>query len=289
MIEELQKETGGSNRQVAHAIGLNYRTLLRWQKRASAGEAVLARPGPKKRGPLPLAEVRAEIEACVTAANEAWGDGTYRPVHAGRLPARAGVSLVAAVRHERNRQRQQVCKHVSWKEPNLAWALDATERERDLLGKKLLLHEVQDLCSRYRFDPLVALESKGEAVARHLEALFRKHGAPLFLKRDNGSALNHEAINEVLARHRVILEQPRSLSAVQRGDRARHRRNEAGPGRLPADRKAVVPVRTQALYKRASSRPEQHPAPKPDGPYAQRSIQPPGPAKTYPPIPAGHF
>ena len=111
---------------------------------------------------------------------------------------------VAEERGKRNLARRQVCKHVTWKEPNLAWAIDATERGADERGERLFVHAVQDLCTRYRFAPLVAVESKGEAIARHLEELFREHGAPLFLKRDNGSPLNHAAVDQVLARHGVI-------------------------------------------------------------------------------------
>jgi transposase InsO family protein len=79
-----------------------------------------------------------------------------------------------------------------------AWVIDATERGADRAGRKLMVHAVQDLCTRYRFAPLVAVESKDPAVARHLAALFRQHGAPLFLKRDNGGPLNHTAVDAVL-------------------------------------------------------------------------------------------
>jgi hypothetical protein len=41
-------------------------------------------------------------------------------------------------------------------------------------------------------------------VAAYLDAVFRAHGAPLFLKRDNGSPFNHEAMDQVLERHRVL-------------------------------------------------------------------------------------
>jgi hypothetical protein len=44
----------------------------------------------------------------------------------------------------------------------------------------------------------------GELVAARLEELFCQFGAPLVLKRDNGSNLNSEAVNEVLARWLVI-------------------------------------------------------------------------------------
>ena len=57
---------------------------------------------------------------------------------------------------------------------------------------------------RYQLEPLTALASSGIEVARHLESLFRSQGAPLLLKRDNGSVFNHHAVNEVLARWGVI-------------------------------------------------------------------------------------
>jgi transposase InsO family protein len=44
----------------------------------------------------------------------------------------------------------------------------------------------------------------GESVAARLEQLFLRHGPPLLLKLDNGSNLNHQAVDEVLARYLVI-------------------------------------------------------------------------------------
>ena len=41
-------------------------------------------------------------------------------------------------------------------------------------------------------------------MAVRLEQLFLRQGPPLVLKRDNGSDLNHQAVDEVLTRHLVI-------------------------------------------------------------------------------------
>ena len=41
-------------------------------------------------------------------------------------------------------------------------------------------------------------------MAVHLEELFLQHGPPLVLKRDNGSNLNQQAVDEVLARYLVM-------------------------------------------------------------------------------------
>lgn len=204
MISALQSRTETNTREVAEALGLGYRRLLRWRKRVSGGKPPLAPPGPKKTGPLPLEQVRREIEALRHGSRRSRGVCALQARHQSSLSRRDVARLVAEERGRQNVLRRQVCKHVAWKEPNLAWAIDATERGRDQHGRRLFVHAVQDLCTRYRFAPLVAVESKGESVATHLEKLFLKHGAPLFLKRDNGSPLNHAAVDQVLARFGVI-------------------------------------------------------------------------------------
>jgi transposase InsO family protein len=204
MINALQTHSQTSTREVSNAIGLGYKTLLRWRRRVSAGQPPLIPPGPKKTGPLPLGEVRREIEALRHGRRRSRGVGALQAQYQSVISRRGLSLLVAEERTRRNLLRRQQCKHITWKEPNLAWAIDATERGRDEQCQRLYVHAVQDLCTRYRFAPMVAIESKGEAVAEHLAELFRKHGAPLFLKRDNGSPLNHEAVDRVLADHGVI-------------------------------------------------------------------------------------
>jgi len=91
-------------------------------------------------------------------------------------------------------------KRIDWLWSGLAWSCDATE-----YGEHgTLIIPVQDLASRYRLGPLVTDRLDGVQIAAHLESLFRKHGAPLFLKRDNGSPFNHQRVDEVLARHLVL-------------------------------------------------------------------------------------
>ena len=80
------------------------------------------------------------------------------------------------------------------------WSVDATEY--DDAGHQLI--PVQDLASRYRFRPLVCQQLEGGQIAAHLDRLFRQHGAPLFLKRDNGSPFNSQPVEEVLARFGVL-------------------------------------------------------------------------------------
>ncbi len=50
----------------------------------------------------------------------------------------------------------------------------------------------------------MAQPPEGRPIAAHLESLFRQHGAPLFLKRDNGAPFNCQEVDAVLARFGVL-------------------------------------------------------------------------------------
>jgi transposase InsO family protein len=223
MIRSIQDQTGATAKQVSRAAGLNYRRLLRWRARATAGQPVLAQPGPKKTQ-LPLADLHAEIAALRHGRRRSRGTAALYDKHRGSISRRDFARLVATERDRQNQLRRQVCKQVTWHQPNLAWSIDATERGRDERGQKLYIHAVRDLSSRYGFEPLSSTESKGEAIAAHLEKLFERHGAPLFFKRDNGSPLNDDAVDQVLARHGVIplnspARYPQYNGAMERGIR----------------------------------------------------------------------
>ena len=204
MITDLQNRTHASTREVSESVGMGYRTLLRWRRRVGAGEPPLTPPGPRKTGPLPLDEVRREIEALRHGPKRSRGICALQVRYQSVISRRDVSELALEERKKRNAQRRHTSKHVTWNEPNLAWAIDGTEVGKDEQGQRLFVHPVRDLCTKHGFEALVALESKGEAVAEHLELLFKKHGAPLFLKRDNGSPLNHEAVDSVLADNGVI-------------------------------------------------------------------------------------
>jgi transposase InsO family protein len=171
-----------------------------------------------------LDAVRAEVAALRHRLKRSAGAGMVYAEHRDTVSRRELAKLIAEERGRQNLQRKQLSKRVEWHVPNVAWAIDATERGRDRNDRKLYVHAVQDLCTRYRFTPLVALESKGSAVAEHLAKLFRRHGPPLFLKRDNGSPLNDRSVDAVLAQYGVIplnspAHYPRYNGAIERGIR----------------------------------------------------------------------
>lgn len=204
MSQQIQTNCGLTTRQLCDHLALTYGTLLRWRRRAGNGLPLLARPGPKKLGPLPIEELRKEIEQLVHNKKRTAGSGAIYRRMSGAISRRDLIRLVTHERLKQNGQRRRSFKRIVWKEPNLAWAIDATEYGRDQAGRKLYVIATQDMASRYSFEPLLTIDPNGEQVAAHVLELFRQHGPPLFLKRDNGSIFNNQSIDGLLAKECVI-------------------------------------------------------------------------------------
>ena len=73
------------------------------------------------------------------------------------------------------------------------------DTEYGVQGAKRWVHNVRDLGAQYVMEPMVAVTiATGQMVANNLEKLFKAHGAPLFLKRDNGSTLCSCRSNQIM-------------------------------------------------------------------------------------------
>ena len=108
---------------------------------------------------------------------------------------------------------------IQWLMPGAVWAMDDMGTCRK--GK---IHHVRDAASRYDLTLLPAARLPGKEVARNLKELIELHGPPLVAKRDNGSNLNDEAVNEVLERYAIIPlnsppHYPRYNGQIERGQR----------------------------------------------------------------------
>lgn len=204
MSHAIQSHAKINTRQLCGRLGMSYGTYLRWRRRSERGQPLLGRPGPRKVGPLPFEQVRRDIAALVHQSKRSAGSGALRLKYQDAISRRDLQDLIAEERKKQNQARRQNFKRVTWKEPNLCWAIDATEYGRDEFGRKLYIVATRDLASRYYFEPLVTLSTTSVAVSEHVRALFRRHGAPLVLKRDNGSPFKNESIDALLAEACVI-------------------------------------------------------------------------------------
>jgi hypothetical protein len=204
MSEALQGKLHRSVRAICGGLALPYRSLLRWRTRRQHGIPVVQRPGPKKINPLPLAELEERVAQLVHRDHRTFGAPALARELSERVSTRQVSECVAAHRRHRRRVQRDAYQRIEWTTPNVAWSLDGSETLADAHHVKLRFVAFQDLASRYRLDPLFALSLEATEIAGHLDQLFHRHGAPLFLKRDNGSNLNGSEVNAVLAAHGVI-------------------------------------------------------------------------------------
>lgn len=173
-----------------------YASVMRWRKRQRLNLPVCQSPGPKKAVPLNWAEFYPLLRQLNHGRVRSRGTGELYQKFATAISRRQLNGLVQDYRQDQ----LHAMKRIHWLWAGLAWSCDATEYGDD--GHQII--PVQDLASRYRFRPLVTDRLNGRQIATHLEGLFRQHGAPLFLKRDNGSPFNHHAVDAVLARFGVL-------------------------------------------------------------------------------------
>jgi hypothetical protein len=202
-LTRLKSQVRWPYQHLCESVGLPSANFRRWKHRLACGQPTLFRPGPKKVAPLNLDELRGQVGCLQHGCQRSRGDGQLYRQYQSQISRRDLQALTATVRRERLQQHQAELRHLTWHVPGLVWSLDDAELARSA-DHPLYLHQVQDLASRYKFTPLVEGRVLGETVAFHLEQLFLRHGPPLVLKRDNGSNLNHQAVDEVLARYLVI-------------------------------------------------------------------------------------
>jgi transposase InsO family protein len=202
-LAQLKPQVHWPYQRLCESLGLPYASFRRWKHRLACGCSARLQPGPKKVVPLNLDELRGDVCRLEHGCQRSRGVGQLYRQHQGQISRRDLEVLTGTVRRELLQQHQAELRHLTWHVPGLVWSLDDAELAR-FADHKLHLHQVQDLASRYKFTPLVAGQVLGETVALHLEQLFEQHSPPLVLKRDNGSNLNHRAVDEVLARYLVI-------------------------------------------------------------------------------------
>ena len=202
-LTQLKRQVRWPYLRLCASLGLSYASFRRWHHRLERGQSVLFKPGPKKVAPLNLEELRVALYCLKHGRQRTHGVGQLYRQHHDHISRRDLQALTRTVRWELAHQHQAELRHIAWKIPGLVWSLEDAEWAR-FAHHKWHLHQVQDLASRYKFTPWVGERVLGETVAVHLEQLFLQHGPPLVLKRDNGSNLNQQAVDEVLARYLVM-------------------------------------------------------------------------------------
>ena len=193
-FDAMKQRTGLPWRRLCRSVP--YANVMRWRRRERLSQPLWQVPGPKKSVPLDWAEFYPLLRKLEPGPLRCPGLGKLTEQFASALSRRQLAALVQDYR----RNQLATMKRIDWLWTGLVWSCDATEYGPD--GQQII--PVLDLHSRFRFQPLVTDRLEGRQIAAHLEKLFRQQGAPLFLKRDNGSPFNCQPVDEVLARFGVV-------------------------------------------------------------------------------------
>jgi hypothetical protein len=172
-------------------------TVLRWRARTLAGVPLVEKAGPKKKEPIDLATVKEKIQRLEHGPRRTAGTTVLYAELSDCISRRRFQELVA----EERQNRLESMKRIQWLLPGTAWSLDTTEYGLE----KMKITPLRDLASKYQLPiPLVQPQEDGARIAVYLDLMFKKEGPPMFLKRDLGSPLNCQAVDEVLERHWVL-------------------------------------------------------------------------------------
>jgi transposase InsO family protein len=133
-----------------------------------------------------------------------WGLPRFRQVIPG-LPKNSAAAYLRRLQRVDAKVQRRRWDRLSWPVPGAVWAIDGTWLDRAIapLGRRALI--VTELHSRRTLCLQSVPGERAEAVEQVLTALIERHGAPLVLKLDNGSAFISRSLASFCRRHGITL------------------------------------------------------------------------------------
>lgn len=189
---------------LCRSIGLPYSTLRRWRDRRRRSVALRRQPGPAKLAPLPVADFRSRVAGLDHGAKRTRGSMALLRDFRRAVSRRRIRAVIARRRRARLRRRRDAKSHVTWHQPNLAWAIDALHLRTSPADPGVVVVLARDLASHLHFEPLVLTAESARDNCSWLQRLCSRHGTPLLLKRDNGAPFNAEHLDEFLAQRGIL-------------------------------------------------------------------------------------
>ena len=202
--ERLRQEEGATFKDVCLQLEIPYSSLLRWRRRQWAGQILVRKPGPSKLKPLPVGELNETIRGLSFGPRRTMGTGELYERFRDSISRRDLHAYLNEIRLELRGLQKDLERRVEWLWPGAVWSIDDTKATL-LPQEQGMIHLLYDLGGRFNLSVLGAeTMANGERIAQNLAEAFELFGPPLFLKRDNGTNLNHWRVNEVLSENSVI-------------------------------------------------------------------------------------
>ena len=197
-IEQLHQRGGRSYRSLYIRCGLVRSSVQRWQAHLRRGLPAVLRRGLPEPSPADAQALNQGVAALHYGAQRCGGIGGLYHKWAGIFSQSEIYEQAQAERRRLGREMRDGWHRQIWLAPGAVWAMDPGQ----MYG--MFWNLVTDMSSRFRFDIQIASHLPAETIRLQLQALFERFGAPLVLKRDNGSNLDNPLIDELLAFFGVI-------------------------------------------------------------------------------------
>ena len=196
------RRSGMSPGRVAAALRLGERTLRDWSEKTGSGELrAFARGRRQERSSV---EERNRLLAEIEKEGLQIGVAPLK-LRFPEMPRSEIRDILRRLRAWHLARHTALLRELEWTEPGWVWAMDHTKPPEPVDRVHKTVFSVRDLGSGAQ----LAWEPEPRAgaieVARTLEALFARHGAPLVLKSDNGSAFISQEVSDVCKRWGVKL------------------------------------------------------------------------------------
>lgn len=201
-VADIRGREGVPAARACAAAGVPYSTYKRWRARAEAGLPPVRRPGPGPCGPLDAARLERDILSLSHGLKRTRGTGALYALYGHGISRRDLLARVASFRRALNAAEGESVRRLEWRRPGVVWATDTVQV--DVGDARQHVQTIRDLASRYTVAPHTGHVPTDAEVAAMLDAEFRRHGPPLFLKRDNGANLNGPKVAAALAAWRVL-------------------------------------------------------------------------------------
>jgi hypothetical protein len=196
IVTQVQAKTQLPWGELCRAMEVPVSTVRRWQQRRRTNQPLVNAAGPKKVVPFDPEVLAADVQGLDHGRHRSHGTGDLYSQYCNQVSRRVLQELVAQTRREQTANERASWRQILWQAPGAIWGLDTTEYKDESF------QSFRDLSARYTFPTIN--ETTGDAVAGHLQHLIDRYGPPLFLKRDNGSTLNAQTVNEVLSVNLVL-------------------------------------------------------------------------------------
>jgi len=195
------RRRGLTRHDVAQRLGVARSTLVHWQ-RCWRKDHLAARPRGRSchRGDVPTRNAAIHLMTIV-------GPRTGLATLLAAFPTLARGELKDLQRRFRRlwqRDHRRLLRVLHWHHPGAVWAMDHTEPPQSVDARWPHVLAVRDLASQMQLAWLPVTSENAPETCSALQDLFRRHGPPLVLKSDNGSAFISGDMHKLLARWDVF-------------------------------------------------------------------------------------